>query len=283
MFTRVNYCLIGYSCRIIEDFASIKIRRSQKGVATRFDYSLLGRVHRVVLSRLGKIPRGGSATSAPTVTRIGLHNARVAIEPPNPAWGGMAEAEAHRLRAHLAPFAIAIHHIGSTSVSGLPAKPIIDLAVEVEPRILETELPTIINRMERTGYRYLGDWKRRGGYFFESASGSVRTHAVQIHPTDGVDLRRLLRFRDLMRGSPELLRQYSEVKVFLAEILSHQRGLYFWYKSHWLNDLLLEDHGPDAWGEWWVSARYPTMFQFIQRSIVSTLSRGRRGPHTMAA
>lgn len=216
------------------------------------------------------------------MTRIGLHNSRVAIEPPNPAWRGMAETESARLNEHLDSFVITIHHIGSTSIPGLPAKPIIDLAIGFEQQVLATGLPEVINRMQQAGYRYLGDWKKRGGHFFEKADGQVRTHAVQMHQIDSEDLRRLLCFRELMRGDPKLVHRYSEVKAFLASVLRHQRGLYFWYKSHWLNDLLLEDHGPNAWGEWWVSARYPTMIQFIQRSLVRTLSRGRCGRHPMS-
>jgi GrpB-like predicted nucleotidyltransferase (UPF0157 family) len=274
--------LVGYSCRLSEDFVSVKIRRWQKGVATPFDYSLLRRVHRVVLTRLSTIPGEESAKNATTMVGVGLHNSRVAVEGPNPAWGDMAGTESTRLRKHLDPLVVTIHHIGSTSVPGLPAKPIIDLAIGFEQQILETRLPEVINRMQESGYRYLGDWKKRGGYFFEKADGQVRTHAVQVHRADSDDLRRLLRFRDLMRSDPKLVQRYSEVKLLLASVLAHQRGLYFWYKSHWLNDLLLVHHGPNAWGEWWVSARYPTMIQFIQRSIVRTLTGGRSGRHPMA-
>ena len=248
---------------------------------TPFDYVLLGHIHKSVLSLLEKIPAREEKPNS-LAPGVGLHNSRVTIEPSNPAWNEMAQVEAARLNEHFEAFVITIHHIGSTSVPELPAKPIIDLAVGFDQQVLETRLPEVINRMQESGYRYLGDWKKRGGYFFEKADGQVRTHAVQVHPADSDDLRRLLRFRDLMRSDPELVRRYSEVKVFLASVLRHQRGLYFWYKSHWLNDLLLEQHGPNAWGEWWVSARYPTMIQFIQRSIVRALTGGRSGRHPMA-
>lgn len=274
--------MLGYFCRFLEDFVSIKIRRWQKGAATRFDYSLLGRVHRIVLTRLSSIPSEANASPPLAVTGVGLHNSRVAVEAPNPAWGNMADTESRRIRGHFEPLTVTIHHIGSTSVPGLPAKPIIDLAVGFDQQVLETRLPEIISRMQNSGYRYLGDWKKRGGYFFEKADGQVRTHAVQVHRRDSDDLRRLLRFRDLMRSDPRLVRRYAELKIFLARVLAHHRGLYFWYKSHWLNDLLLEHRGPNAWGEWWVSARYPTMIQFIQRSIIRTLSGGRLGRHPMA-
>jgi GrpB-like predicted nucleotidyltransferase (UPF0157 family) len=282
LLTRLHFCLFGYYCRLREDFISIKIRRWQHGTATPFDYALLGHIHQSVLARLKKIPAAEAGPDAATEANIGLHNDRVAIAPPDPAWSGMAEAEAARLRDRLAPFVVEIHHIGSTSIPGLPAKPIIDLAVGLTPPVLEGELPAVIRLMEQAGYHYLGDWKRRGGHFFESASQQVRTHAVQVHPADGRDLRRLLRFRELMRHDPGLLREYSQVKSFLAQTLPHQRGLYFWYKGHWLNDLLLEENGPRAWGAWWISARYPTMLQYVQRAMVRTLLGGRRGPHPLA-
>lgn len=260
----------------------MKVRMWQGGVPTPFDYAVLARVHQRVLLRLAQIPQRGAPLEQMLTTGIGLHNAQVAIAPSDPNWRGMSEIETDRLHSHLVPYDVAVHHIGSTSIPGLPAKPIIDLALAVDPNILETHLAEIIQRMHQAGYRYLGDWKRRGGHFFESSKREVRTHAVQLHAANSPDLHRLLRFRELMLGDPDLVRRYSTVKVFLAEVLSRHRGLYFWYKSHWLNDVLLEDRGPRAWGDWWVSARYPTMFQFVRRAMIRTISGGRRGPHPMA-
>ena len=213
---------------------------------------------------------------------IGLHNAKVVIAPADPKWPLTAEVEGTRIKECLFPYEVVVHHIGSTSIPGMVAKPIVDLAIAVSPSVLDKDLNEIIHRMRNAGYRYLGDWKRRGGHFFESAHGALRTHAVQIHRMGSPDLARLLRFRELMLSKPDLARQYSAVKLSLASVLSGDRGLYFWYKSHWLNDIMLDDCGPRAWGDWWLSAQYPTMFQFVWRSMVRALSSGRRGSNPMA-
>lgn len=281
LLTRIQCYVFGYRYRILEDLVSVKIRLFQRGVPTAYDYVRLTRIHDRVLAELAKIPCL-SETMLTSTSRIGLHNAQVEVSSSDSAWQCDAETESLRLRVHLSPYALGLHHIGSTSIPGMPAKPIIDLAVAVDPAALETKLPELIDRMNQAGYRYLGDWKRRGGQFFESAKNHVRTHAVQIHSADSSDLRRLLRFRELMLASPDLVRRYSEIKIFLSRVLPRQRGLYFWYKSHWLNDVLLEDRGPRAWGDWWISARYPTMLQFIRRAAVRAISGGRRGAHPMA-
>lgn len=281
-FSALHYCSFGFFCRALEDYVSVKIRVFQKGVPSPSDYTRLARIHKRVLNLLAKIPDGAEAVVLVGTTNIGLHNAEVAVAVSDPSWRQAAEIECARLYHRLSPHALAVHHIGSTSIPGMPAKPIIDLAVAVDRADLETQLPKLIDRMNQAGYSYLGDWKRRGGQFFESAKGHVRTHAVQIHSVDSPDLRRLLRFRELMLANPGLVRRYSEIKVFLGEVLNRQRGLYFWYKAHWLNDVLLEDRGPRAWGDWWLSARYPTMFQFVRRATFRAIAGGKRGAHPMA-
>jgi GrpB-like predicted nucleotidyltransferase (UPF0157 family) len=283
VFTRLRYCLFGFSCRVVEDAVAAKIQWFQRGNASAFDYALLANIHQRVLARLKTISAPPGERLSVTTEIIGLHNSRVAMQPFNPAWSGMFETEATRLREQLGPGVRQIHHIGSTSIPGLQAKPIIDMAVECDPGRLADQLPAFIGQMERAGYRYLGNWKRRGGHFFEKGIGPVRVYAVQAHPVDGIDLRGLLQFRELMRNDPRLLREYSEIKTFLAETLQRQRGLYFWYKSHWVSDLMLEERGERAWGTWWISARYPTMFRFARRSLVRFLTGGRRGSHPMSA
>ena len=282
LLLRINYCLFGFGCRLLEDFVSIKVRRLQGGRATAFDFALLGWVHARVLARIDALRASPTAPGAGASAAVGLENDKVAIAPYDSNWPAMFEAESARLREQFGAELVGLHHIGSTAIPGLPAKPIIDLALALPPDLLDRRRPELILRMRLQGYRYLGDWKRRGGFFFEKVTGQGRTHAIQVHPADSADLRRLLRFRDLMRSDPRLLTEYAQVKAALAQILANQRGFYFWYKSHWLNDLLLEQQGSQAWGTWWLSTSYPTMLQIAGRSLVRMASGGRCGAHPMA-
>jgi hypothetical protein len=160
----------------------------------------------------------------------------------------------------------------------MPAKPLIDMAVAVDPAVLADRLPEVASSMAAAGYRYCGDFGHHGGHYFSKYEGSRQTFTAQFHARDSWDLARLLRFRDEARADPGLFRDYADVKVALAAALGRDRGLYFWYKAHWLNDRLLEDRGPSAWGTWFLLAEYPTMIEVGIRLGLAGLRPRSSGP-----
>jgi GrpB-like predicted nucleotidyltransferase (UPF0157 family) len=143
--------------------------------------------------------------------------ARVAIVEYDPRWPGLFEAERARLAGALAPYALAIEHIGSTAVPGLASKPTIDMAVGLA-RLWDA--PRCIERMERLGYEYLAKFEnvtpeRR---YFRKGRTDLDQASHQVHMTEiGSDFwDRDILFRDWLRGHPQDAAAYAALKRELA-------------------------------------------------------------------
>jgi GrpB-like predicted nucleotidyltransferase (UPF0157 family) len=265
--------------RLAEDLVSLKVRFLRGGTPTDGDLSSLARVHQRALDNIAAARSQGSPPPpAPAGGAIGLGSADVEIAPYDAHWPLLFSAEAAKIRDRLGPLAAEVHHVGSTSIPGMPAKPLIDMAVAVAPAALAERLPEVASAMAALGYRYCGDFGHHGGHYFSKNEGTRQTFTAQFHASDSWDLARLLRFRDEARADPGLFRDYADVKVALAAALGRNRGLYFWYKAHWLNDRLLEDRGPSAWGTWFLFAQYPTMIEVGIRLGLAGLRPRSAGP-----
>ena len=140
----------------------------------------------------------------------------------DPGWPGSFQRLAHHLRGGLSGVAERIEHIGSTSVPGLAAKPILDVDVVVASR---EAVPGAIARLESMGYRHLGDQGIPGREAFQSPTGTPRHH-LYVCSCDSGELARHLAFRDCLRADPELRRAYATLKQRLAGQFSHDRPGY---------------------------------------------------------
>jgi GrpB-like predicted nucleotidyltransferase (UPF0157 family) len=160
----------------------------------------------------------------------------------DPAWPAAFEAEAARLRAAVGAHVIAIEHVGSTSVPGLLAKPVIDVAVAVAS---ERAADACVAPMRAMGYEYRGphgdDPARR--YYALDRDGR---RAVQVHlwivPAEG--WARHLRFRDLLRGSPALAAAYAREKRRVAEAVGWDKRAYAEAKGPFIQALLRGSEPP---------------------------------------
>jgi len=123
--------------------------------------------------------------------------------------------EFERLRIRVAgavgDVAVAIEHVGSTAVSGLAAKPVIDMVVVVEPR----DLQTAVARLVAIGYVHQGNLGVEGREAFGVPEGE-RRHHLYVSPTDSEELRAQLAFRDRLRANPALAAEYEVLKRALA-------------------------------------------------------------------
>ena len=256
--------------RLAEDFVSLKARLFQGGRLNDGDNSALARVHRRAMENIAAL-RAQPSGPPPAAGKgaVGLRNSAVALVAYDAAWPRLFAEEAERIRKRLGPLAAEVHHVGSTSIPGMPAKPMIDMAVVVDPAALPAGLPGLIAAMEDAGYRYYGDFGHHGGHYFSRHAGSLQTYTAQFHASDSRDLAQLLGFRDAARSDPGLFQEYSGVKAALASALGRDRGLYRWYKAHWLNDRLLKDQDPATWGRLFMTAAYPTMIEMGLRRMIS--------------
>jgi GrpB-like predicted nucleotidyltransferase (UPF0157 family) len=120
----------------------------------------------------------------------------------DPAWPELAARELERIAAALGPLAVRLEHVGSTSVPGLAAKPIIDLLVEVRG-------DGFVAPLEALGYLYAPS---PGFEFFARPHGRPRTHHVHVCAAGGDFARRHLAVRDFLRVEPEEVAAYAAFK-----------------------------------------------------------------------
>jgi GrpB-like predicted nucleotidyltransferase (UPF0157 family) len=138
---------------------------------------------------------------------------QVSVVPHDPTWKGKFEAEAAALRSVLTDEALAVHHIGSTSVPGLRAKPTVDVLVEA--RKIES-LDDLEGPMVENGYEAWGEYGIPGRRFFTKDRGPERPCNVHIFEAGAHEVERHLAFRDYLREHPEVARAYGDLKADLA-------------------------------------------------------------------
>jgi GrpB-like predicted nucleotidyltransferase (UPF0157 family) len=151
---------------------------------------------------------------------LDIHEA-VEVAPYDPAWPAAYQAEEACLRAALGDRVLAIHHIGSTAVPGLDAKPIIDILVTV--RRLE-EAVACIAPLRKLGYAFVDYPQNRDRRFFRK--GKPRSHHLHIVEQDSSDLADKLAFRDALRADAELRQAYADLKAQLATRYKDDRATY---------------------------------------------------------
>ncbi|MGG2185758.1 GNAT family N-acetyltransferase [Bacillus altitudinis] len=128
-------------------------------------------------------------------------------------WHEEFRQEKQRLKQIIQKIWIEGYHIGSTSVTGLVAKPIIDILIEVSD--IE-EIDRKKERFEHLGYEALGENGIKGRRFFQKG-GLNRTHHVHVYERNHPDVKRHLLFRDYLRVHPERAEAYASVKEQLAK------------------------------------------------------------------
>ena len=138
----------------------------------------------------------------------------VVVRDYDPAWPEQFELEAGLIRRALGENCLEIYHIGSTSVPGLAAKPIIDIMPVV--RSLDG-VDEARDALEALGYEYLGEFGIPGRRYLRKG-GDERTHQMHIFAQgDGANITRHLAFRDYLRAHPDAREEYAVLKRALAE------------------------------------------------------------------
>jgi GrpB-like predicted nucleotidyltransferase (UPF0157 family) len=140
---------------------------------------------------------------------------KVEVVPHDPAWREDFEAESQQIASAMGENIITIHHIGSTAIPGIYAKPIIDFLIEVKD-IAKTDEQSAV--MEAIGYEAMGEFGLPGRrYFRKNRSPGIRTHNIHTYEVGSPEITRHLAFRDYMIAHPEAAQQYSELKRELAK------------------------------------------------------------------
>jgi GrpB-like predicted nucleotidyltransferase (UPF0157 family) len=152
----------------------------------------------------------------------------------SPNWPREFERECLAIEAALTPLPVSIEHIGSTSVPGMRAKPIIDIMVG-GPSLEAFE--GRIKDLARIGYQYLPEMRSLmpDNRFFAKPATLPRRfnlHAVEL---DGEFWRDHLLFRDMLRADPQLAIEYAELKSELATQFASEPKQYTLAKGPFIN------------------------------------------------
>ncbi len=171
----------------------------------------------------------------------------IEVVPYNPRWPILFEMERTHLRACLPPDLVGrVEHFGSTAVPGLPAKPIVDILVEVSD--LSEKKRRIVPILEGQGYDYFwrpsfdDDRPPFYAWFIKRGEGGRRTHHIHMVEADSELWDRLL-FRDYLIAQPEAAREYGVLKMRLAEAHREDRVAYTWAKTEFIAGVMRNAKG----------------------------------------
>jgi GrpB-like predicted nucleotidyltransferase (UPF0157 family) len=140
---------------------------------------------------------------------------KVEVVPHNPDWQNIFAAESERLAIAFGDNAIAIHHIGSTSIATIYAKPIIDILVAVKDI---TKVDDRTASIASLGYQAMGEFGIAGRRFFRKDNkDGIRTHHIHTFEVGSPQIDRHLAFRDYLSCHPEDAQKYSQLKQQLAQ------------------------------------------------------------------
>ena len=137
-------------------------------------------------------------------------------------WPARFEQERQLLLSAVDQVAVKVHHIGSTAVDGLAAKPIIDIMLEVTSL---AELDACEEKIEALGYEAMGEFGIEGRRYYRKG-GDARTHQIHAFQTADENLVRHLAFRDYLRNHPDVRDEYGDLKTRVASLCDHDIDRY---------------------------------------------------------
>lgn len=139
---------------------------------------------------------------------------KIRVVPYDHNWPVEFEKIKNAIWASIVDIALVIEHVGSTSVAGLAAKPVMDLDIVVKRDIL----PEVILRLGCLGYVHEGDLgvPDREAFKYESKPDLMRHH-LYVCPEDSMEYQRHIAFRNYLRAHPADCERYSRLKIMLAQ------------------------------------------------------------------
>jgi GrpB-like predicted nucleotidyltransferase (UPF0157 family) len=141
---------------------------------------------------------------------------KVEVMPHDPQWRVSFLEESEQIALTMGENVVTIHHIGSTAIPSIYAKPIIDFLIEVK------DIAKVDDRnaaMAALGYEAMGEFGLAGRRFFrKNSTAGKRTHHLHAFEAKSAEIKRHLAFRDYIIAHPEVAQKYSELKRELAKM-----------------------------------------------------------------
>lgn len=158
-----------------------------------------------------------------------MRTKHVIVVPYNYEWAQNFIEIKNEIDFFLGDLVLRIEHVGSTSVEGLSAKPIIDIDVVIKD---ESFLKDVINKLAEIGYQYEGNLGIEGREAFSyTGKEHLLTHHLYVCTQNSRELERHIRFREYLRDNPQIVKEYSRIKEEAARLFPNDIDKYIEYKS----------------------------------------------------
>ncbi len=167
---------------------------------------------------------------------LGLQRGTVRLEPHNPEWHKLFEAEKSALQKVLGDKFIATEHVGSTAIPGLKAKPILDLMLAIT--YLEN-WEWLKEPLAKLGYEFRRDFRKEQGHIlFVKGPEKNRTHYLKITELNSDFWTEHILFRDYLVNNPQYREEYQKLKENLFDAHGGNREPYTKGKEEFVRKIL---------------------------------------------
>jgi GrpB-like predicted nucleotidyltransferase (UPF0157 family) len=164
---------------------------------------------------------------------LGLESGVVRLVEYDARWPALFAAERQRIRDRCGARSPRIEHVGGTSIPGMCAKPVVDMAAG-HPR--DASPGDFVAALEQAGYEHRGERGVPGRQFFRR--GQPRAYHLHLVEEGGPLWREYLAFRDYLRAHPADARRFADVKRALAARFPRDREAYMNAKSSYVQQIL---------------------------------------------
>jgi GrpB-like predicted nucleotidyltransferase (UPF0157 family) len=157
----------------------------------------------------------------------------VELVDPRPEWAERAGEESERLAAAIGDTLVIVHHIGSTSIPGIKAKPVIDLLPIVVNLAALDAREAVVTAL---GYEWCGEFGLPGRRFLRMNRNGKRIFNVHCYEQLNPEIARHLAFRDYLRAHTEIAKAYEAEKIRAAALCPDDVLAYNDQKNEWIKE-----------------------------------------------
>ncbi len=166
---------------------------------------------------------------------MALKRGIVELEEYNPKWADDYKKEEKLLKEVLGDEIIEIHHIGSTSIPGLKAKPVIDILIVIKSL---NDIDKIEEILKNYDYENRGQQGVSDRYFFAKGSEDARTHYIHFVEPNSNTYYNQVYFKKYLIEHPEYIKKYCDLKQELASKYANERPKYTQGKNEFITNVI---------------------------------------------
>lgn len=166
---------------------------------------------------------------------VGISKNSVELYAHSEEWSLLFEKEKLIIYNCVKEYVVDIQHVGSTSIGGMYAKPIIDIVVAIEHF---DDGFRLIDDIESLGYHFKGSLGKSNRFFFWKGTETKNTHNLHIVQYGDKNWDNLILFRDFINNHPDYRDKYCRLKLDLANKYKDDRVAYTSSKTKFILDVI---------------------------------------------